>query len=272
MANERQELSRLRKVKRLKELEAREVASITSPANVPAEVAEDKGFFDGVGEFFSGSDRQTRATQELPEIGRGGLLFGEDQATAKGITPALLTATNPNELGQILAENFPSIGITSDEKGNLIANNNRSGVKVVLNQPGVSQFDVLQGLGIAAAFTPAGRVAGPLKLAGAVGGTSAGIEALQALSGGEFDASQVVIDAVTAGALDKAFEVAKATGRSIRDVLKKDANIDPDQILKSFTPKGYRSRQYSGGKRPQPGRANVIKINNTRRNAGTIVC
>ena len=259
MANERQELSRLRKVKRLKELEAREVVSVASPANVPAEVAEDKGFFDGVGEFFSGSDRQTRATQELPEVGRGGLLFGEDQATAKGITPALLTATNPNELGQILSENFPSIGITSDEKGNLIANNNRSGVKVVLNQPGVSQFDVLQGLGIAAAFTPAGRVAGSLKLAGAAGGTSAGIEALQALSGGEFDASQVVIDTVTAGVLDKAFEVAKATGRSIRDVLKKDANINPDQILKSFTSKGNQSRQYSGGTRQQPSTGETLQ-------------
>jgi len=206
--------------------------SITE-AEAPAQVPE-KGFFGKVGEFITGSERETRATQELPEIGQGGLLFGEDKARAAAITPALLTATDPNELGQILSSNFPSIGITSDEKGNLIANNNKTGAKVILNKPGVSQIDILQGLGITAAFAGAGRVTGALKLAGAAGATSAGIESLQALSGGEFDPSQVAIDTVTAGLLDKAFDVAKATGRKIKDVLRDDARIDPDKLLKSF--------------------------------------
>lgn len=260
MADERQELDRLRKMKRLRELEAKqggqnEIPStpLVSPSvggldSQPIQqraqpvAQQEKGFLDSVGEFFTGSERETRATQELPEVGQGGLLFGEDSATTAAITPALLTATNPEEMAQILQSGFENIGITSDEKGNLIANNNKTGAKVVLNKPGVSQIDILQGLGIAAAFTPAGRVAGALKVGGAAGATSAGIEALQALSGGEFDASQVAIDAVTAGVLDKAFEVAKATGRSIRNVLRDDAKIDPDRLLKSFEPQGFTSK------------------------------
>jgi len=202
-----------------------------------AEPVSNKDFLSSVGEFFTGSERETRATKELPEIGAGGLLFGEDKARGAAITPALLTATNPEEMGQILSSNFPSIGITSDEKGNLIANNNKTGVRVVLNKPGLSKIDIMQGLGIAASFTPAGRLTGAIKVGAGAGATSAGIEGLQALSGGEFDVTQVAIDTVTAGVLDKAFEVAKATGRSIKDVLRKDANIDPDRLLKSFEPK-----------------------------------
>jgi hypothetical protein len=258
MADERQELDRLRKLKRLRELEAKQggqnaisstpvvtpsVGGLDSqPIQQRAQPVEEKGFLGSVSEFFTGSERETAATKELPEIGQGGLLFGEDKATAAAITPALLTATNPEEMAQILQSGFESIGIQSDEKGNLIAANNKTGAKVILNKPGVSQIDILQGLGIAAAFTPAGRVAGALKVAGAAGATSAGIEALQALSGGEFDVSQVAIDTVTAGVLDKAFEVAKATGRSIKDVLRNDAKIDPNQLLKSFEPQGFTSK------------------------------
>ena len=256
MANERQELDRLRKIKRLRELELR--AGVNSNVNNDINLGglsiasapdqsggtgavEDKGVLDSIGEFFTGSDRQTRATKELPEIGSGGLLSGQNKAVVGAISPALLTATNPQEIAQILTSNFDGIGITEDPKGNLIANNNETGVRVVLNQPGVSQLDIMQGLGIAAAFTPAGRGAGALAIGLKSGATSAGVEALQALSGGEFDASQVAIDAVTAGVLDKAFEVAKSTGRSIKNVLRDDAKIDPDQLIKSFDSQGFNS-------------------------------
>ena len=42
--------------------------------------------------------------------------------------------------------------------------NNKTGAQVVLNKPGVSRIDILQGLGIAAAFTPAGRLTGAVKV------------------------------------------------------------------------------------------------------------
>ena len=261
MANDRQELERLRKIKRLRELEAKQgvdngnvpdnnlaVPSVNRVPDRQSQPVEDKSFLDSVGEFFTGSERQTRATKELPEIGQGGLLFGEDATKTKAVIPALLTTTDPVEMGNILKNNFSNIGITQDEKGNLIANNNKTDVKVVLNQPGISQLDIMQGLGIASAFTPAGRLSGFTKVVAGSGATSAGIEALQALSGGEFNPEQVVIDATTAGLLDKAFQVAKATGRSIRDVLKKDAKIDPDRLLKSFEKKNFTSQRFGRNK------------------------
>ena len=212
------------------------------PAGTPkVEQPQEKGFLDSVSEFFTGSDRETRATEELPELGQGGLLSGEDKVKAAAITPALLTATDPREMAEILSSNFDSIGISFDEKGNVMASNNKTGARVVLNKPGVSQIDILQGLGLGAAFTGASAVKGAAKVAGATGLTSATIEAVQALSGGEFNAEQVAIDTVTAGVLDKAFEVAKATGRNIKDVLRQDAGIDPDRIIKSFEPTGTQS-------------------------------
>jgi hypothetical protein len=253
MANDRQELERLRKLKRVRELELKTQPQITTTQPVrqraPAGQPEEKDILGKVGEFFTGSDRQTRATVGLPEIGEGGLLFGEDKVKAASITPALLTATDPQEMGRILKANFPNVGIVRDEKGNFIAANNKTGAKVVLNKPGFSRLDVLQGLGIASLFAPTGKLVGATRVAVGAGATSAGVEALQALSGGDFDASQVAIDTVTAGVLEKAFEVAKATGRGIRDVLRNDAKVDPDQILKSFEPQGFFIGQF-GRKSP----------------------
>ena len=79
MADERQELDRLRKIKRLRELESREVQSGNIP-NVGLDLPSGNGvtsqtqqqgvepsFLSSVGEFFTGSDRETRATRELPD-------------------------------------------------------------------------------------------------------------------------------------------------------------------------------------------------------------
>jgi len=177
--------------------------------SAPAPKPEEKGFIDSVSDFFTGDDRETRATKELPEIGSGtGLLHGEDKLKTAAIVPALLTATDPQEMGKILNSNFPHVGIQQDPEGNWLATNNNTGVKVVLNKPGVSQLDIMQGLGIASAFMPSGRVAGAgikgtAKLAAATGLTSAAIEGTQALSGGDFDASQVALDTALVGAGDQ---------------------------------------------------------------------
>jgi hypothetical protein len=182
-------------------------------------------------------EQQAQRLEALPELGRGGLLAGQDPLTGAAITPALLTTTDPREVGQILTTQFPGvIGITETKEGELIATNNETGAKVSLNKPGLSQLDIVQGLGLAAAFTPAARVATTGALVAGTAITSGINEAVQALSGGEFNAEQVAIDAVTVGLLDKAFEVAKATGRSIQDVLRKDVGVDPEAILKTFRP------------------------------------
>jgi hypothetical protein len=271
MSNDQQELIRLRQMKRLRELEARELTNnsglsvknqlgldkimgrenVNNNSNMVlpssngvaiqqgaerANSVDEPSFLKNVSNFFSGNDRETDKTRSLPEIGQGGLLFGEDKAKAALITPSLISATNPEEMAQILTSNFDNVGIVRDQQGNVFAANNNTGAKVVLNKPGLSTIDLMQGLGIAALFTPASVATGALRVAGGAGITSAGIEAVQAVSGGDFSFQQVAIDTVAAGLLDKAFTVAKATGRKIRDVLKTDVGVDPDVALKGVDP------------------------------------
>lgn len=153
---------------------------------------------------------ETRAVQELPELGSGGLLSGEDIARAATITPALLATTNTQEIADILTTSFPNIGISQDPGGNLLATNNKTGAQVVLNQPGLSKLDILQGIGIASAFTPAARVAAiPASLAAkavvggvTAGATQTGIEAIQTALGGELDESEIAISSVLGGAAE----------------------------------------------------------------------
>jgi hypothetical protein len=271
MSNDQQELIRLRQMKRLRELEARELTNnsglsvknqlgldkimgrenVNNNSNMGlpssngvaiqqgaerANSVDEPSFLKNVSNFFSGNDRETDKTRSLPEIGQGGLLFGEDKAKAALITPSLISATDPEEMAQILTSNFDNVGIVRDQQGNVFAANNNTGAKVVLNKPGLSTIDLMQGLGIAALFTPASVATGALRVAGGAGITSAGIEAVQAVSGGDFSFQQVAIDTVAAGLLDKAFTVAKATGRKIRDVLKTDVGVDPDIALKGVDP------------------------------------
>jgi len=183
-------------------------------------------------------DRETRATQELPEMAFSGLLSNAPLSEVMKISPAILTATNPREIGDILSSNFDYIGITEDEKGNLIANNNQTGVQAVINKPGASALDVLQTVGIISAFMPSASLAGaalgtiPKAI---VGGTSAGltqgvIESLQKEAGGEFNeeemaiatflggASEVVMPVIQALRQSRLHKQASASGQQVADV------------------------------------------------------
>lgn len=145
----------------------------------------------------------------LPEIGQGGLLAGENKLKIAGTAAAILTATNPNEIASILTESFPNVGVSrqppteDNPDGRVIAVNNDTGAAVELNKPGLSQLDVLQFLGIGAAFTPAGKAAatgatlGQAALRGgaASGAIQAGIEGVQSLLGGEAEAEEVALSA-----------------------------------------------------------------------------
>jgi hypothetical protein len=169
--------------------------------------------FQGSAPAFPEEREETRAAKELPELGQfmetdeinpQGLLYGEDKAKVASIVPALMT-TSPEETAKILQENFPNIGISYDPGGNILARNNKTGAQNILNRPGMSQRDLLQFLGITAAFTPAAKASGALLKAGAkvgskmlVGGaaaatTQAGIEAVQEQAGGDFSKGEVAL-------------------------------------------------------------------------------
>lgn len=165
---------------------------------------------------------ETRAAQELPEFGSAGLLGGEDKLKIAALTPVFLATTDAQEIGNILAKNFPNIGISTDPGGNQLARNNETGVEVIINAPGISKLDVLQGLGVMAAFTPAGRGAAiPTQLAGKVaagaagaGLTQAAIEGVQSQVGGEFDKSEVGTAAALGGAAELVVPAIQAARQS----------------------------------------------------------
>jgi hypothetical protein len=158
---------------------------------------------------------ETRAAKELPELGQmwgtddiepQGLLSNEDQSKVAAISPALLTATNPEEASKILSSNFPHIGIIYDAGGNMIAVNNKTGVRNIINRPNMSQRDFMQLIGIGAAMFPSGKASGLLSKgapmmqkaaagAGAAGLTQAGIEGVHSLSGGDVDKTDIALSA-----------------------------------------------------------------------------
>lgn len=179
-----------------------------------AEPKKEPGILSAIGDFFTGADRETRATRELPEL--SGILAGLDLNPARmaDIAAAGVLTTDPMELANIIKSAAPDvIGIQQDEKGNVLLANNKTGARVVVNKPGVSQQDLLNLGAMGAAFTPAGRAVtagglgtAALTMGGRAAATQAGIEALQAGTGGEFNPGEVA----TAGALGAATPLVSA--------------------------------------------------------------
>lgn len=198
-------------------------AHVSQPAAPTQETPKEPSMMDRLGSLFTGSDRETRATQELPEIGSSGILAGLDIpiGQAAALSAAISTMTNPEEIAQTLKAVSPDIGIQYDEKGNILALNNKTGARAVINKPGVSALDIGQAATAMAAFAPAGRAAtavggGALRQAAALGlgsaATQAAIEAGQQAVGGEFNTEDVALS----GALGAAAPlVAGGIGRAV---------------------------------------------------------
>ncbi|WP_190727002.1 hypothetical protein [Pseudomonas typographi] len=180
--------------------------ALKPPSTVTASAKTEQkepGLLDKISNFFTGADRQTRATNDLPELQSSGLLSGLDISPEKAaqISATLTTTLDPAEAANILRSASPDIGIQQDEKGNWLAANNKTGARAVINKPGVSGMDALQAGALTALYTPAGRaaagVSGGLKAAGALGAASAltetGIQGAQAAAGGNFDAGDVAL-------------------------------------------------------------------------------
>lgn len=161
-----------------------------------------------------------RRIEALPEL--TGIAAGESKAKLAALTPVLLATTDPRELGNILSANFPNIGIQETPEGEILAFNNETGRRVIINKPGLSPIDVIQGLGIAAAFTPAAGVAAvPAALAAKVGVgaataglTQAAIEGIQSQVGGELDESEIAIATALGGAAELVVPAIQAVRQS----------------------------------------------------------
>lgn len=151
--------------------------------------------------------------RDLPEIQNSGLLAGESDGKLAALAPVLLTTTDKNEIAKIIQSNFPNVGVSynRDNSGNVypILVNNETGAATAINKPGMSGLDVMQAIGIGAAFTPAGRAGTVLGAGGKAALTEAAIQGGQAATGGDFDPEQVAL-AGTFGAAGKVGENAMA--------------------------------------------------------------
>lgn len=208
-------------------------APLTNPlAQFPSEFPEEPGTSRAsqeLGEMFvppmlGGDAPQVGPGRTAEETGGGvGSTLTVGQRAA--ISAAAMTMTDPEEIAQMLkAVSNDVIGITYAPDGAIIATNNETGARGLINRPGASGMDALQMLGLGALFTPAGRVASwgvkttipavasatmrkqlekaavrraSYQAAGTFGATQTVIEAgHEAVPGGEFDPEDIAFTAV----------------------------------------------------------------------------
>lgn len=176
------------------ELKAR-VAAIRSGGGPAAlEQPEKPGFFAGLVESVTGSQRATPETQTLPEWTSMPELNQMSVASFKTALGTLVS--NPKETVQILQANFPGVQVSQDAKGNFLLRSSVDGKQYAI-PPGFSMGDIPRALGGLAAFTPAGRATTVAGAGLAAAGTQAAIEASQAATGGTFDTKEVALSGVT---------------------------------------------------------------------------
>lgn len=174
-------------------------AKILSPETGGA--PEETGFFEGIVETVTGSERSTPEIEALPEWTTMPEL--NELSLAGAATGIGTMFTSPEESVQIIKSNYPDVQVRQDSKGNYILRS-QNGQEYAI-KPGFRWSDVPRAIGGILAFTPAGRAT---TVAGAAGGsalTQAAIEATQAATGGQFDTGEIVV-AGGAGAGGKLIE------------------------------------------------------------------
>lgn len=150
----------------------------------------------GAVDLFTGRDRETQKTRELPEI--GSLSTGKAGTDFK-VALGLLATANPDEQISIIKKQIPGATTRKDEKGNTFVKVGNE--EFVLNKPGISYQDSIQAIANVLAFIPAAKLSAIpkeiVKRAGVgattAGLTEAGIQGVQKSLGGEFDVDDVAI-------------------------------------------------------------------------------
>ncbi len=164
-----------------------------------------------------------------------------------GISAAALSMTDPEEIATMLRQ-YPEIGISYAPDGAIIATNNKTGARGLINRPGMSMMDMLQILGIMTAFHPAAKFASlGIKTAlpgvasqtmrkalereatkqairqgsAATAATQAVIEGGQATAGGTYDPEDIVFAGVAGAAGEKLIKPVAALASKAKEVFGK---------------------------------------------------
>lgn len=225
----------------------REMADRIAERPAPAPLS----FIEKAKDLFTGNARETQQQRDLPELHTSGLLAGESMSTTASLAPILQTMTDPDEIVKTITSRVPNVVATynKDAQGNVypILTNRENGASTIINRPGLSGFDVLQGLSIGAAFTPAARAGSAASsvlpkmasVAGRSAVTQSAIEGGHAASGGEFDPGEVAVAAVAGGMFEG---VAHAIGKAIPVIARQIRSGEiTDEVRVAFKLEGKRA-------------------------------
>lgn len=188
----------------------RQESPLAAVAGIPGAIAES----------FTGEQRKTEASQFFPDwrnnLPEFSLSKGPSAVQAIKVAAATMTAS-PEETAKIVKAQYPDVNVLQDDKGNFFF---ESGIdkKIYAIPPGFGATDVPRAVAAGLTFAPA---AGAATAAGRIIGTGltqAGIEAGQAAMGGEFNAADIPIAAVTQGAFE-AFAARNAIKQSVGELL-----------------------------------------------------
>ena len=168
---------------------------VRAPAGMQLKVTEPLGILGGIREAVTGTERETQATQTLPDWASMPELNTFSMASFKSALGTMMT--NPQETVQVIQSNFPGVQVSQDEKGNFLLQSSIDG-KLYAIKPGFQVSDIPRAAGAIAAFTPAGRATTLPGMAVGAGATQAAIETTQAATGGRFDTGEVATTAVLA--------------------------------------------------------------------------
>lgn len=202
----------------------------------------DRSLLNKATDVVTGRDRQTAATEQLPELRAGpSLRQFLGSKTSPGKQFGRLLTPDPIESVQMLDQALDgNLSVQADEAGNIIVHNPENGETAMLNKPGFSGIDAVQLAGLVAAYSPAGRIANLAKtikggagaMAAGSGITQAAIESTQARQGGQFNIGDVALSSATGGVM-QGITQALAQRLPILQQQIKDAGIN-DKVRKEF--------------------------------------
>jgi len=177
---------------------------------------------DKAKDLFTGDLRKTQESQGLPDWESMPEMNDLSWAGAK---TGLGTFISPTAEGvQTLKTNFPQVEVKQDTKGNYLIKSAMDG-KWYSSKPGLTAADVIKTGAVAAASlaaTPAALLARSGSVLGAAGlgaGTQAGIEGIQAATGGEFNPADIAIAGALGGAIPGVVGAVKAAKTPLNNIL-----------------------------------------------------
>jgi hypothetical protein len=195
----------------------------------------------------------SKPSAEMEAMGLAGVEQGLTRAGELTSQAVLnMTTTDPLELADILTSRFPEdVDVMLSPEGDPVVTNKHTNEQFVINRPGLSGMDVLQGVGLIGTYTPAGKWAlQPMKamtqgLTGEAkkqalksvsrrtagravaseGATEYALQKAQEYAGGKMDPGEVAFSAVTGLLPEYVMTPVGTLGRKVYDIAKDNVVI-----------------------------------------------